>query len=533
MEGKRMKKKWGLSLLIAFVAVMILQLPVSAANNTVQIQLCYIEGDQVKVAASGSAAGDDGQYYLFALKPYETEVGLRQDYCAVGTATASGIYFSTPLNLDTAASQMYSRFVVTVISGGRFVPVSNEMYILNPEAVATKATVSISEATGNKKGITAYWPYANLLSDLGVGYAGTTVDTANFFNGGGINFTYNGKVYSFNAVAVKELDTIVSLYNAQNADICVIVVNSLSAGTADMVHPGAVGTGKNPHYYSVNVTTQAGEEKFAAFMSFLANRYSGGKLGSVQSYVIGNEVNSSDSWHYAGEVPVELFASDYATQFRVAYNAIKSHNSAANVYICTDQRWTHCDGGSSYRGKDVIDGFNAEILRTGNIDWGLSFHPYAVPLTHSSFWTTAPGYGALKLVDNTVNTKMITPLNMNVVTNYFQQPQYLTRSGAVRNIIISELGFSSAGAGNDVNIQAAAIAYSYKLIAANPYIKMVLYSAMLDIPEEVQQGLANGLLTSTGAPKPAYYVYQMVDRDSLNQYAPYVGVSSWSQLGLQ
>ena len=151
----------------------------------------------------------------------------------------------------------------------------------------------------------------------------------------------------------------------------------------------------------------------------------------------------------------------------------------------------------------------------------------------SSFWTTAPGYGALTLVDNTANTKMITPLNMNVVTNYFQQPQYLTRTGAVRNIIISELGFSSAGAGNDVNIQAAAIAYSYKLIAANPYIKMVLYSAMLDIPEEVQQGLANGLLTSTGAPKPAYYVYQMVDRDSLNQYAPYVGVSSWSQLGLQ
>ena len=528
-----MKKKWGLSLLIAFVAVMMLQLPVSAAAQTVTIQLCYIEGDQVKVAATGSAAGEDGQYYLFALKPYENEVGLRQDYCAVGTPAQGAIYFSTPLNLDTAASQMYSRFVVTVRSGGLFVPVSNEMYILNPEAAATKATYSISEATGNKKGITAYWPYANLLSDLGVGYAGTTIDTAAFFNGGGINYTYNGKTYSFNAQEVKMTDTIVSLYNAQNTDVCMIIVNSYSAGTADMVHPGALGTGKNPHYYSVNVTTQAGEEKFAAFMSFLANRYSGGKLGSVQSYVIGNEVNSSDSWHYAGEIPVELFAADYARQFRVAYNAIKSHNSAANVYICTDQRWLHNDGGSSYGGKAVIDGFNAEILRTGNINWGLSFHPYAVPLTHSSFWTTAPGYGALRLVDNTVNTKMITPLNMNVVTDYFQQPQFLAPTGTVRNIIISELGFSSMGAGNDENIQAAAIAYSYKLIAANPYIKMVLYSAMLDNPVEVQQGLANGLLNSNGAPKPAYYVYQAVDRDSLNQYAPFVGVATWSQLGLQ
>ncbi|MCM1537379.1 MAG: DUF5722 domain-containing protein [bacterium] len=526
-----MKKKWGLSLLVALVAVMMLHLPVSAAAATVSIQLCYIEGDQVKVAATGSAAGDDGQYYLFALQPYETGVGARQDYCAVGVPVTGGVVFTTPLNLDTAASKLYSRFVVTVKSGASFVQVSNEMYILNPEAVATQATVSISEATGNKKGITAYWPYAHTLSDLGVGYAGTTVDTANFFNGGGINYVYNGKAYAFNAQAVQELDLIVALYNAQNADICMMVVNSLSAGTADMVHPGAVGTGKNPHYYSVNVTTQAGEEKFAAFMSFLANRYSGGKLGSVQSYVIGNEVNSSDSWHYAGEVPVEVFAADYARQFRVAYNAIKSHNSAANVYICTDQRWLHNDGGSSYGGKPVIDNFNAEILRTGNIDWGLSFHPYSVPLTDSSFWTTSRAYSGL--ATNSVNTRMITPLNMNVVTDYFQQPQYLTRTGAVRNIIISELGFSSAGAGNDANIQAAAIAYSYKLIAANPYIKMVLYSAMLDIPEEVAQGLANGLMNSDGTPKPAYTVYKMVDRDSLNQYAPFVGVSSWSQLGLQ
>lgn len=533
MEGNRMKKKWGFSLLIAFVAVIMLRLPVSAAENTVTVHFCNIQGNQVVVAATGSAASDDGQYYLFALQTYETAVGARQNYCAVGTLTDGILYFTTPLNLDTPASQLYSRFVVTVKRGGTFVPVSNEMYILNPEAASAKATVSISEATGNKKGITAYWPYAHILSDLGVGYAGHTVDTAAFFNGGGINYTHNGKTYSFNAQEVKVLDTIVGLYNAQNADVCFILVNSFSAGTADMIHPEALGTGKNPHFYSVNVTTQAGQEKFAAFMSFLANRYSGGKLGSVQSYVIGNEVNSSDSWHYAGEISAQAFAADYATQFRVAYNAIKSHNSAANVYICTDQRWTHSDGGSSYGGKPVIDAFNAEILRTGNINWGLSFHPYSVPLTHSSFWTTAPGYGALKLVDHTPNTKMITPLNMEVVTNYFQQPQYLSPAGTVRNIIISELGFSSAGSGNDENIQAAAIAYSYKLIAANPYIKMVLYSAMLDNPEEIAQGLANGLLNANGAPKPAYFVYQMVDRDSLNQYAPFVGVSSWSQLGLQ
>ena len=68
MEGNRMKKKWGFSLLIAFVAVIMLRLPVSAAENTVTVHFCNIQGNQVVVAATGSAASDDGQYYLFALR---------------------------------------------------------------------------------------------------------------------------------------------------------------------------------------------------------------------------------------------------------------------------------------------------------------------------------------------------------------------------------------------------------------------------------------------------------------------------------
>ncbi|MDE7274387.1 MAG: hypothetical protein K2N95_15275 [Lachnospiraceae bacterium] len=532
-----MKKKWKLGMLLTLLLVFVMQMTVMAAGESVTINYCYIEGDQVIVIGSGAvAASDDGNYYLFALKPYEAGVGARTDYCASAPA-AELVQFTTPLGLDTAASKLYSRFVVTALRGGAFVPVSTEMYITNPEAVAKASTKSIAEATGNKKGLYCGWQYAQYLSDLGAGYVASVLNTADFFNGGGVNYTYNGKTYQFNAQQVQSTDILVRLYNAQNVDIVMTIVNGYNAANADMVYPEALTTGKHPNYYAFNVENPSGEEKLEAFMSFISERYSGGQYGSIHNYVIGNEVNSSDSWHYAGEISVDEFAVKYAKQFRVCYNAIKSHNMGANVYICTDQRWLHNDGGSSYGGKPVLDGFNAEILRTGNINWGLSFHPYPAPLANTNFWTDAPGYGPLRLVDHTENTKMITPLNMEVVTNYMQKPEYLAPSGAVRNIFISELGFSSMSTvspGVDEGVQAAALVYAFKLIQANPYIKGVAFNSVIDNDFEVANDkLAVGLMRSDTAQKPAYSAFQNMDKANMDHFLPYIGASSWAQLGVQ
>ena len=528
-----MKKGWKLGLLLTLLLLFGMQMTVMAAGETVVINSCYIEGDQVKVMASGKvAASDDGNYYLFALKTYEAGVGARTDYCAAAPA-AEAVAFSTPLQLNTAGSKLYSRFVVTARRGGQFVPVSSEMYILNPEAVAKASTSSIAEATGNKKGLFCGWMDAKYLSDLGAGYVASLLNTADAYNGSDFKYTYNGKDFFFNGSWVKATDALVNIYRQQNVDIVMIIVNGYNAGTADMVYPEAIASTKKPHYYAVNVDTPAGEEKLAAFMSFIAGRYSGGHNGSIHNYIIGNEVNSSDSWHYAGEIPVEEFSRRYAKQFRICYNAIKSQNLGANVYICTDQRWLHNDGGSSYGGKPVIDGFAAEITRTGNINWGLSFHPYPVPLTHTAFWTTAPGYASLRLVDHTERTKMIIPTNMDVVVNYMSKPEFLAPSGAVRNLFISELGFNSAGAGTDEGLQAAAMVYAYKLIQSNPYIKGVTINSAVDSPFEIAQGLSYGLTRVDGSPKPAYDAFKRMNVAGMEEYLPYYGASSWAQLGVQ
>lgn len=529
-----MKRGWKLGLLLTLLLLFGMQMTVMAAGETVAINSCYIEGDQVKVMASGKvAASDDGNYYLFALKTYEAGVGARQDYCAAAPA-AQAVAFSTPLQLNTAGSKLYSRFVVTARRGGQFVPVSSEMYILNPEAVATHSTASISEATGNIKGLNVDWRDLNYHSDMGLGHVTINIETIDAFKGSDVKYTYNGKEFGFSGQWVTATDYLVRTYNKQlNADIVAIILNKNTAATTDMIYPEALASGKRPHHYAVNVESQAGEEKLAALMSFISERYSGGDNGSIHNYVVGNEVNSSDTWHYAGEISAEEFSRRYAKEFRVCYNAVKSHNLGANVYICTDQRWLHNDGGSSYGGKPVIDGFAAEITKTGNINWGLSFHPYPVPLTYTRFWTSPPGaYAKLKLVDHTEKTKMIIPTNMDVVVSYMSKPQFLAPTGAVRNLFISELGINSTN-GQDEGGQAAGIVYAYKLAKKYPCIKGLTYSRLTDDAAEIPQGLWTGLLRVDGSQKPSYAAFKNMNVLGMEEYLPYIGASSWAQLGVQ
>ncbi len=118
LGGKGMKKKTKFAFAAAVLLVFALQMTAFAAGLGVSINACVIAGTQVHVTASGAVqASDSGQYYLFALEPYETGVGARTDYCAAAPA-AESVTFTTDLNLNTAASKLYSRFVVTALRGG-------------------------------------------------------------------------------------------------------------------------------------------------------------------------------------------------------------------------------------------------------------------------------------------------------------------------------------------------------------------------------------------------------------------------------
>lgn len=529
-----MKKKWSLWLVLTMMLVFLLQTTVLAAGQTVTLSHCMITGQNVTVIAAGPVApSDTGLYYLFELKPYEAGVGARVDYCASAPA-GEAVQFTTPLNFNTAASKLYSRFVVTALQGGVYVPVSNEMYITNPEAVAAKST---AYPVRSKKGLTADWQYSTDLSALGAGYASYELDISRFFTAGGTNYTYNGKNYSFNSGVVAEYDAVCQLFAKEGVNVVMVIKNSFNAATADLIPPAARVAGKN--CYAMNVSEQIGTEKIEALMSFLANRYSGSK-GTIHTWIIGNEINNNSPWHYAGNMGAEEFAAYYAKEFRVCYNAIKSQNAGARVYINIDQRWTHTDSNTlAYAGRAVLDTFASNIKASGDIDWGLSIHPHPVPLYNCQFWNLPPAYAAMKLVTHADNSKMVCPTNIDVVTNHMALPELLKADGSVRHILISEMGFTSQNAqiATDQNMQAAAMQYAYKLTASNPFIEGVIIHRQLDhMSEVVNDGMAVGIRDVNGTPKIAYNVFKYMDTDNAayaNFALPYIGLSSWAAAGLQ
>lgn len=540
MRKERWNKKT-VKLLLAFLSAVILMVwhptqALAAAGVTLTVNNCVITGKDVTVVVTGQVPqAPDGMYYLFELKPYEEGVGARQNYCATAPA-AEMATFTVPLDLNTANSKLYSRFVVTVFQNGVFVPVSNESYITNPEAVATKAT---AYPVRSKKGLTADWRYSSDLSALGAGYAAYEIDISRFFVGGGLNYTYNGKTYSFNAAVVEqEYDTILRLFEKEGCNVVMIIKNSFNPATADLIPPLARVPGKN--CYALNVAEQAGAEKVAALMSFLANRYSGSGKGTIHTWIIGNEINNNSPWHYAGDMGEKAFSDYYAKEFRLCYNAIKSQNAGARVFINIDQRWTHTDSNIyAYAGRSVLDNFAQAIKDTGDIDWGLSIHPHPVPLFNCRFWTLPAGYAGIKnLVGHNDDTRMVNPTNLEVVTNHMAQPLLLSPSGEVRHILISEMGFTSANPQlpTDQNIQAAAMQYAYKLASSNPFIEGVVIHRQLDNAQEAaMDGMAVGIRDAGGAPKVSFEVFKYMDTANptyANFALPYIGASSWADLGL-
>ena len=529
-----MRRKLRLLFCMVAVLTMAFGLQVSAAGS-VTISSCLIQGNQVVVQATGAVeASDDGNYYLFALQPYETAIGARTDFCAVAPKAAA-VTMATPLNLDTAASKLYCRFQVAVLKGGKFVSVSNDYYITNPEAVATH---TIPVPMGPKKGLTLDWQYHTDLIETGSGYAAYELDISRFYNGGGIPYVYNGKAYEFNWITVAEYDAIATLCQMNNVHLVMVIKNTWNPATLDLIYP----TGRVPNMrcYAFNTAEQGGAEKIQALMHFLAERYSNLGVGSIHSWIIGNEVNNNNSWHFTGNYNVTQFSQLYAQQVRMCYNAIKSVNANARVYINLDQRWMWEDGtANQYGGKKVLDAFNAAIASTGNIDWGLSFHPHCLPLDNAAFWNIPSAYRALNLVSNNANTKMLIPTNFSVLTNYMMRPELMSPYGTPRHLIISEMLFTSAHPRYKTSeqIQAAAMVYAYKIMSQQPLVEAVIIHRQVDHPYEIaDSNMACGLRRADGTPKFAYEVYKYMDHPNspYTDFAlPIIGASSWAQLGVQ
>ena len=508
---------------------------------------CTIDGANVVLRASMTGSftpsntkmGEDTNFYLLELKPYEDDIAGHR-YVAALPKNADDLTFELPLNNGTADSGLFDKFVACIWDGTKYIQVSEPVYINNPEAVA-KYTDAYKEPL-SKKGLLIDLSQVADAFELGVHNVIVNIPYNAVF-GEGIDYTFEGETYHFNKSVIEAYDKTISMFSNKQMNVNVILLNGWNDATPDFYYPGTGKTG-TAAYYHFNSKTEAGYKDIKAIASFLAQRYSGQdpNHGRVQNWVIGNEVNNQ-YWNYIGAMGLDAYVKEFARTFRVFYNAIKSTCANSRVFFSVDYNWMRdANGSTTYNAKDFLDKFAARVRSQGNIDWGLAYHPYSYPMTEPEFWDDAQ----TGLVSYSEVSPIVNFANLSVLTDYMQRSEMRDRNGSVRHIILSEEGFTSQSAsrGTVEELQAAAFAYAYYIVDSNPYIDAFIMSRQIDAPSEVKQSMAFGLWTTDQTEdvsimpakrKYIWPVFKNIDRqqDTLEATAfakQILGINKWSDI---
>lgn len=503
-----------------------------------------IQGDQIQITGTVTGEVSDPAYYdnylyLFELKPYEDDMLGRTDYTAWITK-GEPVSFSLPLQLGTKDDRLYSRFILAVYDGKSYTPIGSSVYVTNPEALAKNTADFKTPQT--KKGLLIEQSLLSDAMELGVKHVIVNIPFHHIL-GEGIEYEYDGKTYHFNKTLIEEYDNTISTMCRKDILVTAVILNGWNDATPQLIHPNAKKS-SSAYYYGFNASTQEGYETIKAIASFLADRYSGNDFtkGKISNWIIGNEINNNKVWNYMGEISLEDYVWEYERAFRVFYTAIKSINKNDRVYFSTDYNWNDTNTSLlNYSAKDIVDEFNYNVRKRGQMDWGLAYHPYSIPLTEPEFWDDdQTGLIQYNPQSNVINFK-----NLSVLTDYFQQPEFLMTNGEVRPIILSEQGFTSKSAtrGTDYATQAAAIAYAYYIADSNPHIDAFIMSRQVDAVSEVQSSLAFGLwecdmnspnVVKNTWRKKAWSTFRDIDKKSSLEETEFakkiIGIEKWSDV---
>lgn len=460
-------------------------------------------------------ASDDAYLYLFAAEEWEEDAdALRQE--PVTRARKDREWETVFPYRET---YLFSRFIPALKIDETFVQMGKSIYLSNPEALAENQDAYPELAS--KKGLLLDPTMLGTpeLTELGVKHTIYNIPLSHIMGETAdptfptITYTYRGKNYQFNGAAINGYDGLFTYLTDMGMSATAVVLNDWNEEHLELIHPEARKQEEGAYYYMFNTAEENGVRTLEAVASFLAERYSSGAHGMIHSWVIANEINQNRVWNYMDTRDVAHYTETFEKSMRIFYQAVKSHYAGGRVYFSIDHAWNSNEGDnkSFFNGKDVLEAFNTAALAHGNYDWGIAIHPYPEPLTRVNYWSQE--------YDKTREAPHLSVMNLNVLTDMLSEEAFLDRSGEVRSVTITELGFSS---GSGERLQAAAFAYCYYIVEANPYVDAFLMNRQTDAPEEVKAGLSFGVYEYDHTGKYIKEVFQNIDTDRAKEYTGFM-----------
>lgn len=372
--------------------------------------------------------------------------------------------------------------------------------------------------------------------ELGLKYAIHTVNYSRMFQAaylyGGTpppgfsssdTMTVDGLLYFVGGPALDEITSYVRKTSELGYRNYLVLANYVNNDWWNMLtHPSCDGTAG---LCAFNTNDFWGTSQFKMITEFLVRRFSHPPgdpeyQGTVDGFIVGNEINAHWSWNNMGEVTGDQVVSEYARTLRVAYTAIRKYRKHAHVYMPLTNDW-----GASYNpgqplrwmpGKTLFDGVRDTLALRGDIEWGLAFHPYGEGVQNASPWSDWPPGFSL----SSYSTSLISPRNMHLIRNYMRESENLFE-GRQRPLAFTEQGFftfTTPPTLFEQQMQAAAIAYTYLKAAHLDGVEAFLYYRAFD------SGDLSGLVAS-GGKKLSWDVYRHADRiDWRRWFAPYLEV---------
>lgn len=323
-----------------------------------------------------------------------------------------------------------------------------------------------------------------------------------------LEFEFEGHCYTIDWGAESQI----KYYSDNNINVFVNVI--LPPAWAQVPEEACPHTATNPvplngGFCATSATHYA---DLARFARMIATRYDGNHgHGKITDFIYGNEVNAT-MWFNIGNCggagssspcDYDQWAAHYAAEFATFYDAIKSVQPNAKVFVCLSQGfWSSANVDNFMGGETFLLKFAPLV---GDRQWSVAWHPY-------STYSRVPTFSPYDVQGNNVTFGNIGTIVGWLMKTFPNLPSahrvYLTESGFTANPDNQE----------ELTTQDRLLCNSYRNVLGTPGIEVYMYHRMVDHPQTITSTndvtrsdpgptliqLFLGLRKYDGTPKPAW-----------------------------